>query len=488
MTEIQVAGVRVSTGHLINNQRVHSSRTFEDISPIDESSLGFISAGGVQEAQMSVDAARSAFSAWAKLGPEGRGKHLRRLAEVIESHAEELAIVETTDNGALFEAHRLRLMKRAAYNIQFFADYAETLHYEEWVTQPANASNRVRYDPAGVTAIITPWNAPLMLATWRIGPALAAGNTVVFKPPEWAPLTASLLAEYVVEAGMPAGVFNVLQGLGAEAGAALVANPGVDRIAFTGSPETARKIGASASQNITPVSFELGGKSPFLVFKDADLDLAVKTALGQFDNSGQVCLAGTRLLVDKSIASEFLERLMDGIKTSIKVGDPRNSETTYGPLITRKHLERVQGFVDRAVQDGATLLTGGSTHPELGGLYYQPTLFTNVALDAEIMQHEVFGPVLILHPFEDEAEAVRLANDNPYGLAATVFTRDEARARRVSDSLVAGTVWVNCFFVRDLSAPFGGARMSGIGREGGQWSFDFYCDVKNICQRIGTFR
>ena len=413
---------------------------------------------------------------------------MRRLAEVIESHAEELAIVETTDNGALFEAHRLRLMKRAAYNIQFFADYAETLHYEEWVTQPANASNRVRYDPAGVTAIITPWNAPLMLATWRIGPALAAGNTVVFKPPEWAPLTASLLAEYVVEAGMPAGVFNVLQGLGAEAGAALVANPGVDRIAFTGSPETARKIGASASQNITPVSFELGGKSPFLVFKDADLDLAVKTALGQFDNSGQVCLAGTRLLVDKSIASEFLERLMDGIKTSIKVGDPRNSETTYGPLITRKHLERVQGFVDRAVQDGATLLTGGSTHPELGGLYYQPTLFTNVALDAEIMQHEVFGPVLILHPFEDEAEAVRLANDNPYGLAATVFTRDEARARRVSDSLVAGTVWVNCFFVRDLSAPFGGARMSGIGREGGQWSFDFYCDVKNICQRIGTFR
>jgi betaine-aldehyde dehydrogenase/5-carboxymethyl-2-hydroxymuconic-semialdehyde dehydrogenase len=487
MNEIRIAGVRVSTDHFINGQRIHSPRTFEDISPIDESVLGPIAAGGPDEVDAAVSAAKQASPAWAALGPAGRGNLLRRLADIIESHAEHLAIVETTDNGALLEAHRLRVMKRAALNVSFFANFAEKLHIEEWDAQPANARNRVRYDPAGVTAIITPWNAPLMLATWRIGPALAAGNTVVLKPPEWAPLTASLLADYAHEAGLPPGVFNVVQGLGPEAGAALVSHPDVKRIAFTGSPETARKIGTAAAQNLTPVSFELGGKSPFIVFKDADLDLAVKTALGQYDNAGQVCLAGTRLLIERPIANEFLERMVEGVRASVVLGDPRQPETTYGPLITRQHLQRVQGFVERARQAGSTLVYGGNVSEKLGGLYYEPTLFMDVPLDAEILKREVFGPVLTLQTFDDEAQAIDMANDNPYGLAAVIFTRNEARARRVSESVVAGTVWVNCFFVRDLGAPFGGARLSGIGREGGQWSFDFYCDVKNICHRIGTF-
>jgi acyl-CoA reductase-like NAD-dependent aldehyde dehydrogenase len=486
MGDFQIAGVRVSADHYIGGKRVGSPLRFEDISPIDETTLANVAAGGPEEVDAAVAAAERAFPAWAALGPRGRGVYLRRLAESIERHVEQLACVETADNGSLLEASRLRVMKRAALNFRFFADYAEELQGAQWTIDAANAHNSVRYEPAGVTAIITPWNAPLMLATWRIGPALAAGNTVVVKPPEWAPLTNSLLADCADQAGLPPGVFNVVQGIGTEAGAALVAHPGVRRIAFTGSPATARVIGGAAARNITPVSFELGGKSPLIVFADADLDLALKTALGQYDNAGQVCLAGTRLLVERRIADEFFGRLIEDSRKVI-LGDPRKPETEVGPLITRVHLNRVHGFVERAQQGGARLVYGGRVSEELGGLYYMPTLFTDVPDGAEILKREVFGPVLTFQIFDGEDEAIALANDTDYGLAATLFTRDEARARRVSSALVAGTVWVNCFFVRDLGAPFGGARHSGIGREGGNWSFDFYCEVKNVCQRIGTF-
>jgi betaine-aldehyde dehydrogenase/5-carboxymethyl-2-hydroxymuconic-semialdehyde dehydrogenase len=486
MAEVQIADVRVSTDHYIDGRRVASSRRFADISPIDETTIADVAAGGPEEVDAAVAAARRAFPAWAALGPLGRGVYLRRLAELIEQNVERLAIVETSDNGSLLEASRLRVMKRAGLNFRFFADFAEELHGREWTTEPANARNSVRYDPAGVTAVITPWNAPLMLATWRIGPALAAGNTVVVKPPEWAPLTNSLLADLAAQAGLPPGVLNVVQGIGAEAGAALVAHPDVRRIAFTGSPETGRLIGAAAARNMTPVSFELGGKSPLIVFADADLDLALKTALGQYDNAGQVCLAGTRLLVERPVADAFLERLVEGSR-HIVLGDPRRPATEVGPLITRVHFERVHGFVERARQQGGRLLYGGGVSEQLGGLYYLPTLFSDLPADAEILRREVFGPVLTLQTFEGENEAIAMGNRSDYGLAATLFTRDAARAERVASALVAGTVWVNCFFVRDLGAPFGGARLSGIGREGGHWSFDFYCDVKNICTRQGTF-
>jgi acyl-CoA reductase-like NAD-dependent aldehyde dehydrogenase len=486
MSEVQIAGVRVATDHYIDGRRVGSARRFADISPIDETTLAEVAAGGPEEVDAAVAAATRAFPAWVALGPQGRGAHLRQLAQLIEDRVEQLAIVETTDNGSLLEASRLRVMKRAGLNFRFFADHAEQLRGREWTTEAANARNAVRYDPAGVTAVITPWNAPLMLATWRIGPALAAGNTVVVKPPEWAPLTNSLLADMAHEAGLPPGVLNVVQGIGTEAGAALVAHPGVKRIAFTGSPETGRAIGAAAAQNMTPVSFELGGKSPLIVFADADIELALKTALGQYDNAGQVCLAGTRLLVERAIADEFFSRLAEGSRR-IVLGDPRRAETEVGPLITRKHLERVHGFVERAQQQGARLVYGGGVSEELGGLYYTPTLFSDVPEGAEILRREVFGPVLTFQTFDGEDEAIAMGNDSDYGLAATLFTRDEARAERVAGALVAGTVWVNCFFVRDLGAPFGGARLSGIGREGGHWSFDFYCDVKNVCTRNGTF-
>jgi acyl-CoA reductase-like NAD-dependent aldehyde dehydrogenase len=292
-----------------------------------------------------------------------------------------------------------------------------------------------------------------------------------------------MLADITAEAGLPPGVLNVVQGYGEEVGAALTSHPGVSRISFTGSHETASIIAAAAAPNLTPVSFELGGKSPFLVFADADLDAAVETATYQYDNAGQVCLAGTRLLVEEAIEVDFYERFLDGVAER-KLGDPRDEDTDIGPLVTREHLGRVEGFVERALTDGATLEFGGRISPELGGLYYEPTLFTGVRQDMEIVQREVFGPVLTFQTFKDEAEGVELANATDFGLAATVFTQDEARMERLGEAIVSGTTWFNCFYARDLGAPFGGARRSGIGREGGEWSFDFYADVKTVARKV----
>ena len=483
-----VEGVRVPTEHYIDGRRVPSAggRTFEVRSPIDWDAwkLADVAAGGEAEVDAAVDAARRAFPAWAALGAERRQATLRRLADAIDAAVPDLAKVETVDNGSLYEAMRLRVLPRAANNIRFFADYAVERLGEAPRTLHGGERNSVRYDPAGVVAVSTPWNAPFMLATWRIGPALAAGNTVVFKTPEWAPLTGSMLGDLAAEAGLPPGVLNIVHGTGAEAGAPLTGHRGVDRVAFTGSPATARTVARDAMTHLTPVSFELGGKSPFVVLDDADLDAAAATAAYQYDNSGQVCLAGTRLLVQRSILEPFLERFRARVD-EIVVGDPRNADSTYGPLIHPVALERVTGHVRRAREAGARLVFGGEP---LGGLYYPPTLFVDVPRGAEILQREVFGPVLTLQAFADEAEAIELANGTDYGLAATIYTGSEERAERVSGAVVAGTVWVNCFYVRDLETPFGGARESGTGREGGHHSFDFYCDVKTVCRRTTLFR
>jgi aminomuconate-semialdehyde/2-hydroxymuconate-6-semialdehyde dehydrogenase len=482
---IDVEGVSVPLHHFIDGRRVASDERLEVRSPIDWENwqLGRVAAGGQREVDLAVAAARRAFPAWAALGPEGRHAVLSRLADAIDAAVPDLAKVECVDNGSLYEAMHLRVLPRAANNIRFFAQYAVDRLTEPPRTLHGGERNRVRHDPAGVVAVSTPWNAPFMLATWRVGPALAAGDTVVLKPPEWAPLTCSLLGDLAEQAGVPAGVINIVHGTGAGAGAPLTGHPGVDRVAFTGSPTTARTVYRDAAAMLTPVSFELGGKSPFLVFEDADLDAAAATAAYQYDNSGQVCLAGTRLLVQRSVRDAFLERFAQRTQ-AITVGDPRESATTYGPLIHPVALERVTGHVQRAVDAGATLAFGGHS---LGGLYYAATLFTDIPPGAEILQHEVFGPVLTLQTFADEDEAVRLANDSDYGLAATIYTGSESRADRVSAAVVAGTVWVNCFYVRDLETPFGGSRHSGVGREGGYHSFDFYCDVKTVCERTTAF-
>src|SRR5690242_12265993 len=444
----RVAGVAVDTRHWIGGRRVASPATFTDVSPVDSEPIAEVARGGAAEVGAAVGAARAAFGGWAATPAGERAAVLRAVAAGVLARIEELAQVETRDNGSLLRSHRRSVMPRVAHNFEFFADWLG--HLDPGNREVSGHAERVSWDPAGVTAVITPWNAPLMLATWRIAPALAAGNTVVAKPPEWAPLTASLLADITRDAGLPGGVFNVVQGLGAEAGAALVAHPGVARVAFTGSVPAGRLVAAAAGAQLTPVSLELGGKSPLLVFADADLDLAVGHAVGQFDNAGQVCLAGTRLLVEAPAADEFLARFTERARM-LRQGDPRDDTTDVGPNITREHLERVDGFVRRAVAAGARPVLGGGVNPDLGGLYYQPTLLTGAEPGSEILT-EVFGPVLTLQTFSGEAEAVALANCTRYGLAATLFTGDRERAARVSAQLVAGTVWVNCFFVRDLRA------------------------------------
>ncbi|TEX46355.1 MAG: betaine-aldehyde dehydrogenase [Actinomycetales bacterium mxb001] len=477
---LEVAGVRVDPRHWIGGERVASAGSFTDLSPIDGALLGEVARGGAAEVDAAVSAARDAFPGWAALGPQGRGEILNRIADLVELRLEEFAQLETRDNGSLLRSHRRGVMPRVAMNIRFFADYAiNDLKHPEFETR--GHTNVVSWDPAGVAAIITPWNAPLMLATWRIGPALASGDTVVLKPPEWAPLTASLFADLTAEAGMPPGVFNVVQGIGTEAGAALAGHPGVSRICFTGSVPTAKAVARAAADNLTPLSFELGGKSPTIVMDDADLGLAATIAAEQYDNAGQVCLAGTRLLVHESIAQEFAARLAEKVR-EIQQGDPRDEATDLGPQIHPVHLERIEGYVDRARSEGATVVFGGErVEPVAGGFYFAPTLITDAMLGSEILTQEVFGPVLTMQTFSDEEEAIALANNTDYGLAATLVCGDRPRAERIAARLVAGTVWVNCFFVRDLRAPFGGSRKSGIGREGGVWSFDFYADVKNTC-------
>ena len=473
-----VEGVEVSTDHWIGGERVASASTFSDISPIDETPIADVARGGADEADAAVDAAKKGFETWGAMAPKQRAEIIRRVGELIEERAADIAKVETHDNGSLLRSMANSVIPRAGYNFRFFADELEKLAFDDFDTR--GHTNHVTWNPSGVAVVITPWNAPLMLATWRIAPALAAGDAVIAKPPEWAPLTASLLADITRDAGMPDGAFNVVQGIGEEAGAALVAHPDVGRVAFTGSVATGRLVAASAGANLTAVSLELGGKAPFLIFADTDIDAAVKQAVNQYDNAGQVCLAGTRLLVEDAIHDEFLARFTEAV-AALRQGDPRDDTTDIGPQITREHFDRVDGYVQRAKAEGIDVAFGGGPNEELGGLYYRPTLFREPPRDAEIVQHEVFGPVLTLQRFSGEDEGAALANDTTYGLSAIVYTGDPARAERVSSALVAGTVWVNSFFVRDLRAPFGGSRNSGIGREGGFWSFDFYSDVKNVC-------
>ncbi len=475
---VTIEGVEVPTDHWIDGRWVSSNERFEDHSPIDGSHLADVAAAGSADVDAAVSAARAAFPAWAALGPEGRAPILHRFAELINEHVEEISAVECIDNGSLLSGLKRAVIPRAAHNISFFADHARSLGE---TIESEHVSNRVRFDPSGVAALITPWNAPFMLTTWKVGPALAAGNTIVVKPPEWAPLSAGLMARISDQAGLPVGVLNVVQGLGDTAGAALVSHPGVDRISFTGSTPTARSIGRAAAETLTPVSFELGGKSPLVVLADADLDAAASTIAGQYMNAGQVCLSGTRIIVDQSIADELLDKVRN-LASELVVGDPRRATTRIGPLIHPTHADRVEGFVERAKQDGARVLWGGSRH-EAGELYFQPTMFDNVTSDSELFRNEVFGPVLSWHTVVDADEAVAVANDQEYGLAATLFGTDEARTNHVADQLVAGTVWINCYYVRELAAPFGGSRKSGIGREGGTWSFDFFCDVKNVATR-----
>ena len=476
-TRIDIAGHSVSPDHYIGGRRVASPETFETRCPFNWSwKLADVARGDAGTAALAAEAATAAFPAWAALSAGERGAYLHRLADLIEANVEKLAMIECLDMGMLLESLRLRVILRGATNFRNYADLA-TAH-EERVWSSRGTANRVIRLPAGPSLIITPWNAPFMLSTWKCAPALAAGNTVILKPADWSPLSASVLADLIDEAGFPAGVFNIVQGLGADLGNALTSDPRIKRISFTGSVPTARIIGKAAAENIVPFTAELGGKSPLLVFADADIDAAAKKAAGQYDDSGQVCMAGTRIIVEDSVKDAFLEKFQAYADTHV-MGDSRDPATTMSALIHPRHVERVLGFVDRARAAGDTIVRGGKLWRE-GANWIEPTLIVPKDNNAEVVQNEVFGPVLTFQTFRDEAEGVALANSTAYGLSGIVYTGSAERAERVGRLVRGGTVWVNTFLVRDLTAPFGGIGISGIGREGGDYALDFHSDLKTL--------
>ena len=461
---VDIDGVSVRTGHLIGNEWVGSTGTFESRSPLDWENLHLadIARGDASAADAAVAAAIAGFATWGATTVQERAELMHRLADLIEAHTDDIARVESLDMGFLEASMRQRLVGRGAANFRLYADLIVAHEERHWPAK--DMDNRVVRMPAGPAVVITPWNAPFMLSTWKLAPALAAGNTVIHKPAEWSPLSAAILAELAVEAGFPAGVYNLVQGIGAEVGAELVTDPRVRRITFTGSPATGRHIGKAAAENLVPFTAELGGKGPLLVFADSDLEAAAKKAAWQFDDSGQVCLAGTRLLVEESVKEEFLERF-HAHADALVLGDSRNPDTDIAPLANPVHRDRVHDFVERARANGDTIVRGGALVD--GSLHYEPTLIEPASNDSEVVQSEIFGPVLTFQTFADEAEAVALANSTAYGLSAIVYTGSRERAERLGRTIRAGLVWVNTFLVRDLTAPFGGCGISGIGREGG---------------------
>lgn len=477
MRTANIGGVEVPVDHLIGGRWVGSDDTFETRSPLDWDGgpLAEVARGDQTTSDAAVAAAVDAFATWGSYTAAERAEVLHRLADLIEANTDDIAMVESLDMAFLLESMRARLVARGALNFRLYADLVVEHAERDW--EAKNMRNVVQRMPAGPAVVITPWNAPFMLSTWKLAPALASGNTVIHKPAEWSPLSAALLAELTTEAGFPPGVYNLVQGIGEEVGAALVADDRVRRITFTGSPATARHIGRAAAENIVPFTAELGGKGPLVVFADSDLDAAAHRAAWQFDDSGQVCLAGTRLLVEASVRDEFVERL-NAHADAMVLGDSREEATDIAPMVHPDHRDAVDGFVSRARAAGDTILRGG--RPVEGSLHYEPTLIEPASNDSEIVQSEIFGPVLTLQTFDDEAEAVELANSTAYGLSAIVYTTSAERAERVGRALRCGLVWVNTFLVRDLTAPFGGCGISGIGREGGDHALEFHSDLKTL--------
>lgn len=462
-------------------------RTFETLNPATNDVLSEAASGQAADVDAAVWAARRAFDdgPWPRLKASERASALRRVAALIRQRADRFIELEVLDVGMPI-AQMGSLAARAAENFDYYAGVISELHGRSFQVGNEFLNYTVR-KPVGVAALIMPWNAPLMLSTWRIAPALAAGNTVVLKPAEWSPLTATLLAEVLQEAGLPPGVFNVVQGFGETAGAPLSAHPGVDLVCFTGETATGKKIIAAGSATLKRWSLELGGKSPVIVFEDADAELAVDAAVAQiFTLNGQRCTAGSRLLVQRRSYERIVADVAQRAR-NIRTGDPFDPLTELGPLIRPEHHERVLGYVRSARDQGARILAGGGRPPGLErGNFLEATVIADVDETMRVFQEEIFGPVLVAMPFDDEVDAVRLANATHYGLAAYVWTNDVRRAHRVAQAIDTGMCWINSHNVRDLRTPFGGTRQSGVGREGGDYAFDFYCDTEIVHVALGT--
>ena len=476
--------------HRIAGAAVTGSATFEVFDPTNNSVLCHVAAGGSDEIDRAARAAEEAFKVWKQVPGDKRRKLLHQIADRIEARAEEIALVESVDSGQPIR-YMAKAALRGAENFRFYADKAPEA--SDGLSLPTETHlNYTMRQPIGPVGIITPWNTPFMLSTWKIAPALAAGCTVVHKPAEWSPLSAVILSEIMSEvfegAGLPKGIVNLVHGLGESAGKALTEHPAIKAIAFVGESITGSHIMAQGAPTLKRVHFELGGKNPVVVFDDADLDRARDAVLFMiYSLNGQRCTSSSRALVQRSIYDKFTAELKARVE-KIKVGHPLDPATEIGPLIHKRHVEKVLSYADHAKADGATIATGGKRAMEGQGNFVCPTLFTDAKNSMKIAQEEIFGPVLTAIPFEDEADALRIANDVRYGLAAYIWTGDVGRAHRVSQSVEAGMVWVNSENVRHLPTPFGGVKASGIGRDGGDYSFEFYMEQKNIAIGLDNHR
>ncbi len=473
--------------HFINGKHDdgRSGKTFENLTPIDNSVIGKIAAGNADDIDAACKAAEVAFEEWRDLPGKERKKILHNVADAIEDHARDIALVESYDSG-----QALRFMGKAAIrgaaNFRFFADLAPNARDGQALPAEEHLNFSIR-QPIGPVGVITPWNTPFMLSTWKIAPALAAGCTVVHKPAEWSPYTAMMLSEIAHAAGLPDGVLNCVQGLGEDAGKSLTEHPAIKAVAFVGESTTGSHIMRQGADTLKRVHFELGGKNPVIVFDDADLDRALDAVVFMiYSLNGERCTSSSRLLVQESIQDEFNAKLVERVG-KLKVGHPLDPATEIGPLVHTRHFEKVVSYFGIAEEDGAQVAAGGKV-VESAGNYVEPTLFTGARNDMRIAQQEIFGPVLTAISFKDEDEALAIANDVEYGLAAYIWTNDVGRSHRLARNVDAGMIWVNSENNRHLPSPFGGMKASGIGRDGGDYSFEFYMETKNVCIALGSHR
>ncbi|MDA1324386.1 MAG: 2-hydroxymuconic semialdehyde dehydrogenase [Proteobacteria bacterium] len=474
-------------------RRGSSGKTFDNISPVDGSLVGVVHEAGASDVDAAVRAARAALKGpWGTMALAERLKIVCALVDGIQARFDDFLAAEVADTGKPVSLASHLDIPRGAANFQIFADIVRNHHGESFMMPTPDGTGAVNYTvtrPKGVIATICPWNLPLLLMTWKVGPAMACGNTVVVKPSEETPSTAAMLGEVMNSVGVPPGVYNVVHGFGpGSAGEFLVKHPGVDAITFTGETRTGEAIMQNAAIGVRDVSFELGGKNPAIVFADCDMDKAVEgTMRSVFANCGQVCLGTERVYVERPIFDEFVARMKQGAEALV-CGRPEDKSTTMGPLISQEHQDKVLGFYKRAEAEGATVVTGGGV-PDLGaelakGAWVEPTIWTGLPDDSAIITDEIFGPCCHIRPFDNEDEVIRLANDTPYGLACSIWTENLSRAHRVAPQIEAGILWVNSWFLRDLRTPFGGSKQSGIGREGGTYSLEFYTDMSNVCVKL----
>jgi aminomuconate-semialdehyde/2-hydroxymuconate-6-semialdehyde dehydrogenase len=486
-THVQAQSHVQNVGNFINGEFVtpSSGHYIDVVNPATGEVIAHIPDSDAQDVDEAVHAAKIAFASWSVTPVEERSRLLLKLADLIEANLDMLAELESRDNGKTVALAKRLDIPRAVANFRFFATAILHDSTSAHVTN-AQVLNYTLRQPLGVAGLISPWNLPLYLLSWKIAPALASGNTCVAKPSEVTPLTANALAELAVEAGIPAGVLNIVHGYGGTAGAALTAHPDVPAISFTGGTATGQKVAAAAAPMFKKLSLELGGKNPNVIFADCDLDKAVATSLqSSFANQGEICLCGSRIFVERAIYDAFLERFVAATK-QLRVGDPAEATTDVGALVSRAHLDKVMSYVELAQQEGGTILTGGKRPDGLAanlanGFFLEPTVIAGLSCECRVLQEEIFGPVVTVTPFDSEEDAIAFANSTRYGLSATLWTRDLARAHRVAAALHAGTVWINCWLVRDLRVPFGGAKESGVGREGGFESLHFFTEAKNVC-------